>query len=1098
MHKTKVCGASIISILSLMSLLTTGVALFNNNTNKAEASTTVTQGSSSDLATTINLHDQTNDEIKSYYSSLNGKSANELQGTNLLKNLREIIHNLTYYNYDTAWKIYEISDRDWSLSPASSASGTYDASNETITGYTYGTSTSNTGSNPYVHAMYREHDNSSGYIQAWSDHSAAGINREHVWCNSRGFDDKDNNKKGPAYNDIHHLMAADGNVNQALHNNYPFGYVSTASSIGKYEYNDENKLGTSTFDSSASSNVFEPQDCDKGDIARACFYMAACYNNYSGNETISNEDPFLAMENAVTDKQSAQSSSTTPVTMGVLHDLLLWHKLDPVDDYEIHRNNLIYNNYQYNRNPFVDYPEWVDYIWGIASGVTTYDATPTGYADLSKDVINGYRSSSTEDISISLNKTKTTITVGNSETLVATCSHSSATISWKSANTAIATVNNGVVTGVKAGSTTISASVTINGTTYSASCAVTVSNASIAVSGISLDKTSLSLDLNGTKTGTITATITPNNATNQNITWLSTNSAVASVNNGLVTALSEGSTNITATTDDGKFTASCAVMVTNSSSSETIGTYSISFKTNSSDSNTSLTTATINNQISVGSAYISEFTTLAKIYPGKSGIKFGTSSVIGDMAFTTSTTLSEKKIKSITLTGAQYGTDTGTLDLYVNGDATSVLSFTPSEGSATYTFDTATSVTSIEIKTSTARAYLSGITFSYVSEQEVIYPTSVSLDKTSLTIDLAGITTSQLSASVSPSNATDQAVIWSVDDSSIATISETGLVTGKAVGNATITATTHVGGFTATCKVSVINSGDSSETPNEGYYEKIDYTDSLSSGTYVIASPYNNAVYGMSNTITSDKFTATALTVANNQITASDGANYAFTITVSSTSATIQTSAGYVSYTGNSTSMEISSTAYSYTISQGSNGGAFTFTTSDNRGLRYSKTYSAFKAYTKGSSNYDLDLYKYVDDSTTTYTASKFVSDFNTAITCDETGVNSPAFASGYSWNVLKNKFNSLSQDVQSTFTNASYTIEQIESGSDIQKVVARYDYIVSKYGYENFMNRAAINNGKLLLINESNNNGLITIMVVSLVILSTSLIYIVRKKKEQ
>lgn len=1101
MHKSKVLGASIISVLSLVSLLTTGMALFKNNTSEANASTTVTQGSSSSLATTINLHDQTNDEIKSYYSSLNGKSSSELQGTNLLKNLREIIHNLTYFSYDTAWKIYEISDRDWSLSPASSASGTYDSSAETITGYTYGTSTSSQGSNPYVHAMYREHDNSAGYIQAWSDHNATGINREHVWCNSRGFDDNNNNKKGPAYNDIHHLMAADGNVNQALHNNYPFGNVGTASSVGKYEYNDENKLGTSAFDSSASTNVFEPQDCDKGDIARACFYMAACYNNYSGNETINDEDPFLVMENAVTDKSSAQSSSTTPVTMGVLHDLLLWHKLDPVDDYEIHRNNLIYNNYQYNRNPFVDYPEWVDYIWGTASGTTTYDSTPTGYADLSKDVVNGYRSSSTEDVSISLNKAKTTISVGDSETLTATCSNSSASISWKSANTAIATVNNGVITGVKAGSTTVTASVTISGTTYSANCAVTVSNSSIAVTGISLDKSSLSLDLNGTKTGTITATITPSNATNQNITWASANAAVASVNNGTVTALSVGSTNIAATTDDGNFTASCAVTVTNSSSTDTVGNYSISFVTNSSDSSSELKTSTIGNQVSAGSAYISEFTTVTKVYSGKSGLKFGTSSAIGDLAFTTSTTLSEKKIKSITLTGSQYGSDTGTLDLYVNGASTSVLSFTPSEGSSTYTFDTPISVTSVEIKTSAKRAYLSGITFTYVSEQEVIYPTSVSLDKSSITIDLAGVTTSQLTATISPSNATDQVILWTTDDSSIVTVSDAGLITGVSVGSTTITATTHTGGFIATCKVIVINSNDSGETPTEGYYEKIDYTASLSSGTYVIAAPYNNAVYGMSNTITSDKFTGTVLTVTNNQITASDGASYAFTITVSVTTATIQTSAGYVSYTDSSTDMQISDSAYNYTISQGSNGGSFKFTTSGDseRALRYSNRYSAFKAYSATTTSYyDLDLYKYVDSSTTTYISSKFISDFNVAITCDATGVNAPIFTSGYSWDILKTKFNSLAEDVQSTFTNASYTLEQVESGNDIQKLVARYDYIVSKYGYENFMNRTTINNGKLLLINDFYNPSLITVMVVFTLLLSTSLLYIFRKKKEQ
>ena len=46
-----------------------------------------------------------------------------------------------------------------------------------------------------------------------------------------------------------------------------------------------------------------------------------------------------------------------------MSDILSWNKLDKVDQYEIHRNNLIYNNYQYNRNPFIDFPTWIDLIW---------------------------------------------------------------------------------------------------------------------------------------------------------------------------------------------------------------------------------------------------------------------------------------------------------------------------------------------------------------------------------------------------------------------------------------------------------------------------------------------------------------------------------------------------------------------------------------------------------------------------------------------------------------------------------------------------------------------------------------------------------------
>lgn len=84
------------------------------------------------------------------------------------------------------------------------------------------------------------------------------------------------------------------------------------------------------------------------------------------------------------------------------------------------------------------------------------------------------------------------------------------------------------------------------------------------VTGVSLDKTSL--NLNPGKEGTLTATITPSNATNQNVTWESSDTKVATVDNGLVTAVAEGTATITVTTADGNKTATCTVIVTNNGS----------------------------------------------------------------------------------------------------------------------------------------------------------------------------------------------------------------------------------------------------------------------------------------------------------------------------------------------------------------------------------------------------------------------------------------------------------------------------------------------------------------------------------------------------
>ncbi|WP_336772420.1 S-layer homology domain-containing protein [Paenibacillus sp. MMO-58] len=97
-------------------------------------------------------------------------------------------------------------------------------------------------------------------------------------------------------------------------------------------------------------------------------------------------------------------------------------------------------------------------------------------------------------------------------------------------------------------------------------------DATVGVTGIILDKTQLALDLTNTKTGTLTATIQPDNAENHNLYWSSSNSSVATVTDGVVTAKGTGTAEITVTTEDGGFTATATVTVTSGSSTSTPST----------------------------------------------------------------------------------------------------------------------------------------------------------------------------------------------------------------------------------------------------------------------------------------------------------------------------------------------------------------------------------------------------------------------------------------------------------------------------------------------------------------------------------------------
>ena len=161
-----------------------------------------------------------------------------------------------------------------------------------------------------------------------------GWNREHVWAKSRG----DFGTTIGEGTDVHNLRASNINVN-STRSNYSFDDCTSSSCVQTY--------GNSY---SSSALVFEPRDEDKGDVARIIFYMDLRYEGDSGEEDLEMTESILS------------TSSKLPLH-GVRSTLFQWHELDPVDDFERNRNDVIYS-YQGNRNPFIDHPELVDYIWG--------------------------------------------------------------------------------------------------------------------------------------------------------------------------------------------------------------------------------------------------------------------------------------------------------------------------------------------------------------------------------------------------------------------------------------------------------------------------------------------------------------------------------------------------------------------------------------------------------------------------------------------------------------------------------------------------------------------------------------------------------------
>ena len=162
---------------------------------------------------------------------------------------------------------------------------------------------------------------------------------------------------------------------------------------------------------------------------------------------------------------------------------------------------------------------------------------------------------------IKINKSTAEVAVGETITLIATVLPSNATdksVEWSSNNPNVAKVENGKVTGIKAGKTTITVS-SVENKDIEATCDVTVVAGKVSVTGVELDKTSL--DMKEGDEANLKATVKPEDAENKNVSWSSSNTDVATVANGKVVAKAVGTSVITVTTEDGGYTATCTVTV---------------------------------------------------------------------------------------------------------------------------------------------------------------------------------------------------------------------------------------------------------------------------------------------------------------------------------------------------------------------------------------------------------------------------------------------------------------------------------------------------------------------------------------------------------
>ena len=386
------------------------------------------------------------------------------------------------------------------------------------------------------------------------------------------------------------------------------------------------------------------------------------------------------------------------------------------------------------------------------------------------------------------------------------------TVSWSSSNTAVATVKNGKVTAVKSGNAVITVKTEDGGKT--ATCSVSVSEKVYPVTGVSLNKTSL--DMVEGDVIVLTATVSPENATNKNVTWASDDQSVATVEDGKVTAIKSGTATVTVKTEDGGMTASCSVTVTDKKYPVTgVELDKTSIELTEGDVATLTATITPENATNKSLIWTSDNAAVATVQDGKvTAVAKGnaTITVTTEDGGKTATCSVKVNAKVYAVTGVSLNKTS--LDM-VEGDV-AVLTATITPDNATnknVTWSSSnSSVVTVEdgkvtaIKSGTATITVKtedgGMTASCsVNVADKKYPvTGVELDKSSVELTEGDVAT--LTATITPSNATNKNLIWSTDNSAVATVKD-GQVTAVSKGSATITVTTEDGGKTATCSVKV-------------------------------------------------------------------------------------------------------------------------------------------------------------------------------------------------------------------------------------------------------------------------------------------------------
>ncbi|TQI68564.1 Ig-like domain-containing protein [Clostridium sp. KNHs216] len=515
---------------------------------------------------------------------------------------------------------------------------------------------------------------------------------------------------------------------------------------------------------------------------------------------------------------------------------------------------------------------------------------------------------------ISLDRTEITLDKGDvADLLIATITPSNATgnktVTWSSSDEDVATVNSsGQITAAGAGKTEVVAH-TSNGKT--AVCEVTVL---VPATSIHIDSESFQIDKGSSKT--LTATITPNDATDREIAWATSNADVLSIDhNGRVTAEDVGTAVITASVANGKIASTCDVSVGISISTLTLDKGELNLIKGTQE----MLTATIDppdttddktvewSSVNPEIATVDANGNVQAVTGGTTTITAQAGSHVAECRVTVSVPVTGITLSANTLSIMKNATETLTATITPE-DATNKKIVWTSSNDSIVSVDSTGKVTAKDFGSAIVTATTEDGNLSAQCTANVVTPvTGISLDKS--VISMIRGTVAELVATVEPENATNKNVNWTSSDESIASVDSSGNVTGVRTGTALIRATTEDGGFTDVCAISVtpdtytitgigVNGhvdgvGDHhvgdvvtlTAVPDE-HYHFTNWTNSSgaiigTTPTYVINGLHADMTITANFTI--DYHTVTVIAGANGSVTGSGSFAYGSTITLTAT-----------------------------------------------------------------------------------------------------------------------------------------------------------------------------------------------------------------------